>query len=229
MISEAKGKLAKAKESSLSWLLPDLLHKVFYDVRHFILFHPGHYDMVTTALFSPADPRNFRRFHWEENDSLHNKNRKKISEFAPIVFVRQRSSVNVRQSIIVLLFGACIGGLICWTLKICYGQIKFDGPHDNRFSAALSATGAALLPAVCTILLSRLGTEELPVSIKIEDFWGALAAGFALQWIGQESLVKLLGSRGADGGNGANGGNEERTAENEKEAPEPTVPEVNVS
>jgi hypothetical protein len=42
----------------------------------------------------------------------------------------------------------------------------------------------------------RLATTDFLIVVKVKDFWGAIATGFAVQWFGYPLLEKMLSAIG---------------------------------
>jgi hypothetical protein len=103
-------------------------------------------------------------------------------------------------SLVVLLVGAAIGGLLAWTLQAALREhtgfsLLNDWSRLARFGANFVA--AVLLPVVVTLLLARLSAADSPIAIRVRDLWGAIATGFVVQWVGLPLLAKTLGGFGA--------------------------------
>ena len=84
---------------------------------------------------------------------------------------------------------------------------------------AVELPSAMLLCVIGTIMLSRVGNTDFLISIKVQDFWGAIATGFVIQWLGLSWFMSRFKS-----------GKEQQPAdaspvpENDGEAPVPVKP-----
>jgi hypothetical protein len=57
-------------------------------------------------------------------------------------------------------------------------------------------SSAVILSGVVTVLVSRLASTDFLIVVKVKDFWGAIATGFAVQWFGFPLLERLLSGMG---------------------------------
>lgn len=101
--------------------------------------------------------------------------------------ISNEAIVHFDPPLTVLIFGAIIGGLMCFVLRFTSGM-GFEYKVAWQV-IALGVPSALLLSIIGTIMLSRLGGTEFLISIEVQDFWGAIATGFVFQWIGLKYIV----------------------------------------
>ncbi|MCI5107107.1 MAG: hypothetical protein MRY76_10375 [Pseudomonadales bacterium] len=82
----------------------------------------------------------------------------------------------------VLMAGAMLGGIICFFLR--YVDRLREKEKINFKLLAFGLPSAMLLCMIGTVLLSRMGNSDFPISIDVQDFWGAIATGFIIQLLG---------------------------------------------
>jgi hypothetical protein len=104
--------------------------------------------------------------------------------------------IEMEASPWVLTFAAAIGGILAHLLQRLVFPPDVGGP-----TIWIGLVTAMLLSGIGTILLSRLATTDFLLVVKVKDFWGAIATGFVIQWLGYSALTKLIeGARVAGGG-----------------------------
>lgn len=95
----------------------------------------------------------------------------------------------------VLIFGAAIGGLICFLLRSTTSVGNQELTKRKAFELSLGIPSAILLCVIGTIMLSRLSSSDFIVSVSVNDLWGAIATGFVIQWGGIRFFSGLLANR----------------------------------
>jgi hypothetical protein len=96
----------------------------------------------------------------------------------------------------VLILGAVVGGLLCYSFQTVRRTLTPPAGATRVWGWYVSEVlSAVLLPAIATVLLSRLGSTDFPISVKVRDVWGAIAVGFIIQWLGHEWFTGWLPSR----------------------------------
>ena len=146
----------------------------------FLFFRPGDYQLTANVHVWAMAP--------EYNDYGFVKN---IGDSFTI-----SSDANVRfdPPLTVLMFGAIIGGLICFILRFTNSMGYKQKVGWQVF--LLGVPSALLLSIIGTIMLSRLGGTDFLISIEVQDFWGAIATGFVFQWIGLAYIVNRFVGQG---------------------------------
>jgi len=102
-----------------------------------------------------------------------------------------------------MLFGASLGGLIAYFIlpQARRRLVRVStGPPERqaviiirRVSIEITgALGAILLSAIITILLARISETQFVIRVTVNDFWGAVAIGFAANYVGARLFSKLL-------------------------------------
>jgi hypothetical protein len=133
-------------------------------------------------------------------------------------------SVRVGAPIMVILFGASIGGLAAYLLKqtqpssqdrglpgtenpakpewglsqVAQPQFSIGQMIKGVAKNVTSAAGAVLLACIFTILLSRLSETQFPIRVSVSDLWGAVAVGFFGAYSGTSLLQRYIGGQASD-------------------------------
>jgi len=93
----------------------------------------------------------------------------------------------------VLIFGAAIGGVLCFVLQALFGLVEVTGSLGAMFKTLFVGLGSAtLLSGVVTVLISRLAKADFVLVVRVNDIWGAMTAGFVIQWFGYKILLHLI-------------------------------------
>ena len=194
------------------WLGPNLigLLNMFLDplraVVNYLYFYPGTFRATATLHV------------WYENPPLSPQTGPKPltpNDAAPApadttnaFLVTASREIRIEASPWVLIIGAAVGGLLCRSLQLLLGELPAyrrdeaaSGEPRRRRRAfwgwlrwSVNGVGAAaLLPAVATVLLSRLSASDFPLAVSVRDVWGAIATGFVVQWLGVSWLKRLIG------------------------------------
>lgn len=157
-----------------------LLERIALAWSGYLFFLPGEYRVSAMFHVWPEPPR--------RNDSGEVVNlNDSISRAADL-------TIHVESSPWVLIFGACVGGLLCFTLQTLHGLGSGQLTWRMRTVGLilLGVMTAVLLTSVVTILLSRLASSQFIVTVAVRDFWGAIATGFVIQWLGYPLISKIL-------------------------------------
>lgn len=153
--------------------------RVSNSIRSFSFFNPGQYSInASIHLWSKKPVMN--------NDTY-------VTNLGESFCKSVTKEIDVESSPWVLIMGAAIGGILCFVLQLLFRNIVTG---ETAWSAAkaifVGSTSAVILTGVVTVLLSRLATTDFILVVKIKDIWGAIATGFAIQWIGYPVLEKIL-------------------------------------
>jgi hypothetical protein len=98
----------------------------------------------------------------------------------------------------IILVGAVLGGFIFTFLSIVRAeQNAMSGApagwlNIDKGKKLLTFVGSALLSAIITILLSRIGETQFFIKVSVSDFWGAIATGFLANYGGWALLDKMI-------------------------------------
>jgi hypothetical protein len=104
-------------------------------------------------------------------------------------YASQDQDVDITASTGMILFGAVIGGLLGFLVKLLSPSNGTDqqvagsrgGEKQLRWRGwefILHALGACTLAVTVVILGSRLAATQFPFQVSVADFWGALTIGF---------------------------------------------------
>lgn len=155
------------------------IEAIKFALRDFLFFYPGTFTVSATTHIWPVPPT--------------------IGEEGQVTNTGQSFTINCQCNILadaspwVLIFASSLGGLLSFALQILSGAIPLGSTTVLAIRTFLVGTSTTvLLCGVVTILLSRLAKVDFIISLKINDFWGAIASGFAIQWIGQRVIETLL-------------------------------------
>ena len=155
-------------------------------VRNYLYFYPGTFRATATVHVWTKEPK-------IEDDSC-------VVYLADSFPVTVATTTPVQAPPWVLIFGAAVGGVICRTLQLVNGESGWASrgraPADTVrwvIRVLLGYFAAMLLAGVSTVLFARLSTSEFPIAVKVNDFWGALATGFVVQFLGFPWLRDRLG------------------------------------
>ncbi len=101
--------------------------------------------------------------------------------------------VEMEASPWVLIFGAAVGGILCFLLQLLFGRIP-TGSSGGEIAKTiiLGLFTTTLLSGVATVLISRLAKADFLLVVKVNDLWGAITTGFVIQWFGYEALTALV-------------------------------------
>lgn len=163
-------------------------------VRKQLDFVPGNFTFVLTGTFtiptrasSKSDAPNPEIHHFTETASL---------------------PVTIEQFKIVLYAG--LGGFLAFLVMSVRNASAFSGykAHVKLLIFLYKAGAAILTSATVTVIAARLASTSFPVSVSVEDFWGALTVGFVSYFIGGKFIDKISEtmSSGTRGGGASGGG-----------------------
>jgi hypothetical protein len=161
------GKSPEEKEKRFS--LPWLEHE-----WQKIMFSPGTYKVYLDAVFYPSG---------QDGQPYHT-----AAEGRDVVFSASEQKI---------LFGAFLGGLLAYIIKVYYNvptqlTAKMKTGWLKRYIGYTEWIAAGLFGAIIVILASRL-SDSFPVKVNANDFWGSITLGFVFQWMGVKLLEKLPG------------------------------------
>jgi hypothetical protein len=174
-----------------------VLGRIDETVRDFLFYRPAEFTFAASIQIWSDHPPVFREVKQDQQLIIANP-----GESSVIVATKP---VLVNQSPWVLMIGAVFGGVTAFALQLIYGLSNQNAPISGVRRRLVGMCGAILLPAIGTVLLSRLGSSDFLVSVKIHDIWGSVASGFILQWLGVryfssqiDALIKRNVERGKD-------------------------------
>jgi hypothetical protein len=164
-----------------------------------LLTLPGN-AILNYAFFYPGTFRGTAVVHiWYEQPAMTTTVPSEVQSMDSSFAVVSTRDIVIDASPWVLMFGAAVGGLLCRVVQRLTGVLRaqeLDGlamSLGRRLSWDVTGIVASiLLPAIGTVLLSRLATSEFPISVRVRDIWGAIAMGFVIQWLGAEWLRKIM-------------------------------------
>ena len=100
----------------------------------------------------------------------------------PIRTMTATATLPVAAPILVVLFGAAVGGVISFVLmpalKLRTSWEWQNWTMQSVLGSTSGALGTALLSVIVTILLSRISSTEFFFQVTVNDLWGAVAVGF---------------------------------------------------
>lgn len=187
--SYAGAQAASPERRSLIWLQVLRIRSL---IANYLFFQPGEYS-ISTVVHAWSEPpvRHVSKTTQQAYLDL-----SKSSTFTA------ETRIAAQASPIVLILGATIGGLLAFFIR----EFQIVGKSDEKlfdwqflrarllgFLASLAS--ALFLTGTVIILLSRLSNTDFLINVEISDFWGAIAAGFIIQWTGPELLSRLIPSR----------------------------------
>lgn len=147
-------------------------------IRDYVFFSPGSYRISSTVHVWSSPPL-------YEGTELTN-----MGASFPI---SADKTIEVEASPWVLILGAAVGGIMCFSLQMFLGLVRFgSSPGSNVVAVLGGLLSAIILCGVGTVLISRLAKTDFVVVVKVRDVWGAVATGFIIQWFGYEALLRLL-------------------------------------
>jgi hypothetical protein len=159
--------------------LSQLMQRIRLAWSGYMFFVPGEYQLFAILHVWPTHPK------------LTNAS---ISNLGDSVTRTASLKVRLDASPWVLIFGASLGGLLCFALQTT--QELRSGTSLWRLRTlgffTLGVGTALLLTSIVTILISRLATTQFLISVEVRDFWGAVATGFVVQWFGYPLISRLL-------------------------------------
>ncbi len=162
-------------EDVSGWLA--VMSKINVTLRDFLFYKPGNYAFGAIVHIWPAPPQ---------------LNNGTIVNPGESFTVTRTQEVFVDGSPWVLILGAIIGGLIAFFLRLLYTLRTSDLRTRGGIRYIVLGTSLAiLLCSIGTVLASRVANADFLVKVVIQDFWGAIATGFILQWAG----LSYFGSR----------------------------------
>ncbi|MCO7200475.1 hypothetical protein [Pseudoalteromonas sp. OANN1] len=146
------------------------------------------------SFFSPGIFKVFSTMHIFSTKPQFNK-KGKVSNIGSSFPITVSKDIEMAPSPWVLILGAAIGGLLCFAIQSLTGAIPFGvGVWEVLKATIIGGTTSVLLASVATILISRLATTEFLIMIKVKDIWGAIATGFAIQWLGVSYIANIISS-----------------------------------
>jgi len=154
------------------------LESIGLALRDYLFFYPGTFTISATTHIWPIPPVSEQGKIINAGDSF---------------TISCQCNITAEASPWVLILASSIGGLLSFSLQVLSGAIPLGSTSLLAFKTVLvGASTTVLLCGVVTILLSRLSQVDFIISLKIRDFWGAIASGFAIQWIGKQIIDNLL-------------------------------------
>ena len=136
-----------------------------------VMFTPGTYKLYLNVVLHPPEGQPYRT-------------------------TTEGREVLISASQQMVLFGAFLGGLLAYLLKIYYGVetlvVRVQNARLKRIIQRTEWLIAGLFGAAMVILASRL-SETFPIKVNANDFWGSITLGFIFQWMGVKLLEKLPG------------------------------------
>ncbi len=183
--------LPKAQSSALQPITPGslrdwgrLFREISFNVRRFIFFQPGQYEVSATAHYWLEDPKKYL-------DDVAARNLPADLSSAPPITTSL--PIEVRSSPWVILLGASIGGIFMYLLMWFVGATGATGTgYAKWLSRGAGLVSAAILAAIVTLMLQRIGNTALFVTISVNDFWGATVVGFISQYVGVQILDRII-------------------------------------
>lgn len=155
-----------------------LLRRIKFALRNYMFFIPGEFRVACTCHVWAVPPK------------IEGKRVANMGESFPMTVSRD---IEMEASPWVLIFGAAAGAALCFLLQIMLGKLVLEPGFWTACKAAFVGLGSAtILAGVATVLLARLATTDFLVVIRIRDFWGAIATGFTIQWLGYGLIDKIL-------------------------------------
>lgn len=196
--------------------------RLAFTLKEFLFFNPGKFPIAATVHVWPVPPTFDSKGY--------------VRNLGSSLTVTARRDILMEASTWVLIFGAAVGGVICFVLQLLVGLVapvgrfqpttqptegaKADlsgsdpGTTDRLAGTrrlvdsatravggfvkvspktiAVGLASAVLLSGIATVLLSRLATTDFLLVVKVNDFWGAIATGFVIQWFGYRYLTRLI-------------------------------------
>lgn len=97
----------------------------------------------------------------------------------------------------VILLGAAVGGVIGYIIlpRARRRRARPTNRLAHYLQRATEVSGAMMLSVIVTILLSRVAGTQFVISVTVNDFWGAIAIGFAANYAGTKLLDRLVPSK----------------------------------
>jgi len=163
----------------------EVLARIVSSIKDFAFFNPGRFTVSATVHIWPVPPI------IQDDGTIGN-----WGESLPVSVMRE---LEMEASPWVLIVGAIIGGTLSFVLQLLAAYSNTSGQTELELGLGLVGLVigflvAILLPAITTILLSRLATTDFLLVVRVKDIWGAVAAGFIIQWFGYGALLRLLES-----------------------------------
>jgi hypothetical protein len=162
-------------------LQPGDAYRVFWSTKDFEAAPPPWFTRLVRAL---ADLMNPRVLFFEPGDYsvAVNAQYRTAAADGPFRTVTATASLPVAAPMLVVLFGAAIGGVISFvlmpTLKLRKSWEWRNWDWPSVLTSTSGALGTALLSVIVTILLSRISSTEFFFKVTVNDVWGAVAVGF---------------------------------------------------
>lgn len=161
-----------------------LFREISFNVRRFIFFQPGQYEVSAAAHYWFEDPKKYL------DDIAANNLPADLSSAPPVT---ASLPIEVRSSPWVILLGASIGGIFMYLLMWFVGATGApDIGYAKWLSRGAGLVSAAILAAIVTLMLQRIGNTALFVTISVNDFWGATVVGFISQYVGVQILDRII-------------------------------------
>lgn len=174
-------KLDPLSTKELAGAKQPLRKRITNSIKNFIFFNPGRFHISSTVHIWTTKPS-----FTEKGDvaNLGHSTVRTVSE-----------DIYMHSSPWVLILGAACGGILCFLLQSLLGLNSMSGGFWLSLKTiAVGLSSALILSGVVTVLVSRLASTDFLIVVKVKDFWGAIATGFAVQWFGYPLLEKLLSS-----------------------------------
>lgn len=164
------------EKQNMSWYY--VFKRVNFIIRSFLFFQPRAYTAAVNVHIWTKPPciKDFR-----------------VVDPGNSFVASQAFQINVLAPQWILIIGAILGGLLCFTLRLILELRTSPIQIRSGFRyIILGIFSAILLSSIVTILIARLSTTDFLVAVKVQDFWGAIATGFIIQWFGLPFLAKKL-------------------------------------
>lgn len=162
---------------------------------------PSWFNRLTTAL---GDLMNPKVLFFEPGDysvAVNAQYRVAAGADGPYRTVTATASLPVAAPMLVVLFGAAVGGAISFalmpTLKLRTSWEWRNWTWQSALGSAAGALGTALLSVIVTILLSRISSTEFFFQVTVKDLWGAVAVGFFAPLAASGLIGRITGTQPA--------------------------------
>ena len=154
--------------------------RLLFLLGEYLFFQPGEYSLASNTHI------------WSTPPCVKDK---EVVNFGDSVVLSESAKITVNTPQPVLIFGAVVGGIACFALQILLRirRTSFRTAGGVRF-LLLGFFTAILLCSLGTILASRLSAPDFLIAVRVQDFWGAIATGFVIQWFGLRYLSQRLDS-----------------------------------
>lgn len=165
--------------------LGQVFYRIYHIVMDFLFYRPENFLFNGTVKIWSENPPTV---HFDESASDYS-----IDNLGSSFLVSATRPVFVGASPWVLMIGAVSGGIISFALQLFYtmNNSTLKSLGGLRYISVGFAT-AVLFTSIATILISRIGSSDFLINIKIHDVWGSAASGFILQWLGLKYFARQI-------------------------------------